>query len=253
MSRHNTPCEWPGAERLHRRLFCREPPGKVRSRVPAASGVCDLTARKNALDEAITIARDHLLDPLDLRRIHSDPDNIGRHALPKPSGDFEWVQDVVGSGASVPAARRGGAQHLQHARSGARGWTGGAEAGWRRWRAAVGAKSDALVRMRQVHCADVFDAGGRTTPCGTARERWPEADIAVSVDSSVALTVRAADCVPCCSAIRDRSRRGRSRGMEGHRRWCGQWRPWRRSDGAIRLATARSDRRHWSEHRPVLL
>jgi YfiH family protein len=54
---------------------------------------------------------------------------------------------------------------------------------------ALGVDLDALVRMQQVHRADVFVAKGRPTS-------KPEADIAVTDDPSIALSVRVADCVP---------------------------------------------------------
>jgi YfiH family protein len=50
--------------------------------------------------------------------------------------------------------------------------------------------------MRQVHCADVFEAPP------TRVDSWPEADIAVTNDPSVAVSVRAADCVPLVLADR---------------------------------------------------
>ena len=51
--------------------------------------------------------------------------------------------------------------------------------------------------MRQVHCADVFEA--HEARIGIA---WPEADIAITDDPSVAVSVRAADCVPILLADR---------------------------------------------------
>ena len=66
----------------------------------------------------------------------------------------------------------------------------------------LGVELDALVRMRQVHCADVFEAGNEGSATSLCIDDWPEADIAVSDDPSVALSVRAADCVPILLADR---------------------------------------------------
>jgi hypothetical protein len=65
--------------------------------------------------------------------------------------------------------------------------------GWEDLARALKVDRAALVRMRQVHCADVFEVEG---PLGSTVDDWPEADIAVTRDFSVALTVRTADCVP---------------------------------------------------------
>ncbi len=62
---------------------------------------------------------------------------------------------------------------------------------------ALGVELEGLVRMRQVHCADVFVAEkGVQTPF------FAEADIAVSDHPSLALSVRTADCVPILLADR---------------------------------------------------
>jgi YfiH family protein len=114
--------------------------------------------------------------------------------LPKPSGDFEWVQASWGAALQCPPLAEVAPNIFSTRDLVLEDGQGGAESGWAAVACSVGAMADALVRMRQVHCADVF-AADRTT-LAAARERWPEADIAVSVDSSVALTVKAADCVP---------------------------------------------------------
>jgi YfiH family protein len=61
---------------------------------------------------------------------------------------------------------------------------------WSRIAAALDGEgqADKIVRLRQVHGVDVFEA----PPCAD----WPEADIVNSADSSLVLTVRVADCVP---------------------------------------------------------
>jgi YfiH family protein len=61
---------------------------------------------------------------------------------------------------------------------------------------ALGVEPEALVRMRQVHCADVFVARKK------GEQPWPEADIAVTDDPTLAVSVRVADCVPILLADR---------------------------------------------------
>ena len=69
---------------------------------------------------------------------------------------------------------------------------------WSALARALGVELDSLVRMRQVHCADVYAAAATGLPFSD----WPEADIAVADDPAVALSVRAADCVPILLADR---------------------------------------------------
>lgn len=75
------------------------------------------------------------------------------------------------------------------------------QAGWKNLASALGVEPGSLVRMRQIHCADVFVARGGNLPASSFSE-WPEADIAVTDDPAVALSVRAADCVPILLADR---------------------------------------------------
>lgn len=60
---------------------------------------------------------------------------------------------------------------------------------------ALGLPLEDVVRMKQVHRADVFVAKGRPA-------EQPQADIAVTGDPSIALSVRVADCVPILLADR---------------------------------------------------
>lgn len=69
------------------------------------------------------------------------------------------------------------------------------EAGWRDLADAMGVGIEGLVRMRQVHGVAVFEPM-------QGRQGSPEADIAVASDPSLAVTVRAADCVPLLLADR---------------------------------------------------
>jgi polyphenol oxidase len=106
-------------------------------------------------------------------------------SLPKPSGEFEWAQESWGAALRChPLAAI--APHYFSTRQDAPEQT---------LADALGVGLDALVRMKQVHCADVFVANGRPPS-------KPEADIAVTDDPSIALSVRIADCVPILLADR---------------------------------------------------
>jgi YfiH family protein len=121
--------------------------------------------------------------------------------LVQPTGAFEWVQEPWGPALRcVPLSRI--ARHVFSTRHlqvpGARDEAGQS---WADLAAAVGVKRADLVRLRQVHGAVVFESSIRTRP-SASYEDWPEADVAISNDPSVALTVRAADCVPLLLADR---------------------------------------------------
>ncbi len=114
--------------------------------------------------------------------------------LPKPSGDFEWVQETWGPAlrcmplAFAPHCFTTRALRLEGTRD-------EDHLSWIALARSLGVEGDRLVRMRQVHSATVFAlADGAQPP--RAYDEWPEADIAVTSDTSAALSVRAADCVP---------------------------------------------------------
>jgi YfiH family protein len=129
-------------------------------------------------------------------------------SLPKPSGDFEWVQESWGTALRcVPLAEI--APHCFSTRDLAlEGVREDEHQGWNDLARALGIDYRSLVRLRQVHRAGVFEAengvgcnfqrhgAGKLHPPPVSYDNWPEADIAVSRDSSIALTVRTADCVP---------------------------------------------------------
>jgi purine-nucleoside/S-methyl-5'-thioadenosine phosphorylase / adenosine deaminase len=126
-------------------------------------------------------------------------------SLPKPSGDFEWVQESWGTALRcVPLAEI--APHCFSTRDLAlEGVREDEHPGWEDLARAFGIDYPSLVRLRQVHGAGVFEAEndlGHPTPTPFPYDNWPEADIAVSRDSSIALTVRTADCVPILLADR---------------------------------------------------
>jgi len=133
-------------------------------------------------------------------------------AFPKPSGEFEWVQAPWGAALRCrPVADI--APHCFSTRElRLEGSRDEDEGGWKDLAGALGVGLDALVRLRQVHGAEVFAAGkGNRDPFSRAADEngsrfpfhdWPEADIAITDDPSVALSVRAADCVPILLADR---------------------------------------------------
>jgi polyphenol oxidase len=135
-------------------------------------------------------------------------------SLPQPSGEFDWVQESWGAALRcrpladlAPHCFSTRKLELDVART-------VSSAGWEALAHALGVDPECLVRMRQVHCTDIFEVKrengvgrvfpdprtGKTLP--TPFSEWPEADIAVSDDPSVALSVRVADCVPILLADR---------------------------------------------------
>ena len=127
--------------------------------------------------------------------------------LPQPSGDFEWVQAPWGAALRCRPLEAV-APHCFTTRDLALEGVRDEDAGnWQLLSRSMGVEIDGLVRMRQVHGAEVYVAEkrvgrGSSTPSSPAYDGWPEADIAVSDDSSMVLSVRAADCVPVLLADR---------------------------------------------------
>jgi YfiH family protein len=121
-------------------------------------------------------------------------------ALPKPSGDFEWVQESWGAALRCPLLAAIAPHCFSTRDLVLEGVRDDDHKGWENLARALGVDSASLVRMRQVHCADVFEAeeegiGSHATPF-SSYDDWPQADIAVTRDPSIAITVRTADCVP---------------------------------------------------------
>jgi YfiH family protein len=113
--------------------------------------------------------------------------------LPKPSGDFEWVQESWGTALRC-APLADVAPHVFSTRDLVLEDGDASPAAWVAVARAVGGTADSLVRMRQMHCAGIFVADRPAVIAAKAES--PEADVAVSDDQGVVLTVRAADCVP---------------------------------------------------------
>ena len=118
--------------------------------------------------------------------------------FPQPSGEFEWTQESWG--VAMQCRPLGAvARHCFSTRDLAlEGVLAVPAPAWEALARAFDVPSDSLVRMHQVHCADVFEAHNAN------RGSWPEADIAVTDDPSVAVSVRTADCVPILLADRRR-------------------------------------------------
>ena len=113
-------------------------------------------------------------------------------SLPKPTGEFEWVQESWGAALRcrplVEVAR-----HCFSTRDLVVDASGGT--GWRDLAHALDLELESVARMRQVHGAGVFEPRRGET-------RNPEADIAMSDDRALALAVKVADCVPILIADR---------------------------------------------------
>jgi purine-nucleoside/S-methyl-5'-thioadenosine phosphorylase / adenosine deaminase len=121
--------------------------------------------------------------------------------LPQPNGLFEWVQEAWGPALRcVPLAKA--CRHLFTTRALELESVGDEKAeGWSKLAAAMGVKPAGLVRLRQVHGIGVTNV--QTFEAWQSYDRWPEADIATTRDPSVAVSVRAADCVPVLLADSD--------------------------------------------------
>jgi len=110
----------------------------------------------------------------------------------QPTGGFAWVQAVPDT-ALVCRPLEAVAQHLYTTRQWALGSpSADPEHAWDQVARAAGVDSRRLVRVRQVHGSAVLRA-----KAGTASSLAPtEADIIVTGDSSVAIAIQTADCVP---------------------------------------------------------
>ena len=121
-------------------------------------------------------------------------------ALPAPGGDFLWIHESWGLALQCEPLSRVAGHRFSTRELSLEGIHEPDGPGWRSLAAALDVYSRALVRMRQVHSTGVFRAvaGG----LHDYREERPEADIAIASDQTVAVSVRAADCVPLLIADR---------------------------------------------------
>jgi hypothetical protein len=115
--------------------------------------------------------------------------------LPQPTDGFAWAQ-ASGGPALVCRAFLGLADHIFTTRAWALGSAVTAtDADWRQVASAMGVDLAHLVRARQVHGAAVVVCREGEGAFDAARTR-ADADIIVSNDSSLALAIQTADCVP---------------------------------------------------------
>ena len=121
--------------------------------------------------------------------------------LPQPTGEFEWTQESWGPALRCTAMSETVAHCFSTRQLAVSGALEEDASSWWPLARALDVPADALVRLRQVHGAAVFDAS-RSTFAKRPYAQWPQADIAISDDPSLGLTVRAADCVPVLLADR---------------------------------------------------
>jgi YfiH family protein len=122
-------------------------------------------------------------------------------ALPKPSGDFQWTQETWGSALRCAPLSEVANHCFSTRQLSLAGIRDEDPVSWAELARALGTEPQSLVRLHQVHGCDVFEAVAGSAPPVRDRE-WPEADIAIGSDASLALSVRAADCVPILLADR---------------------------------------------------
>ncbi|HEY0285150.1 MAG TPA: peptidoglycan editing factor PgeF [Vicinamibacterales bacterium] len=136
--------------------------------------------------------------------------------LPQPNGEFEWVQEPWG--AALVCRPMGAVAHHCFSTRGLEleGIRADGVPRWQDLANTMGVGLESLVRMHQVHGADVFEAGrvnavgrgspephtGKSLPTAFSFDSCPDADIAITDDPAVAVSVKAADCVPILLADR---------------------------------------------------
>ncbi|HEV3140113.1 MAG TPA: peptidoglycan editing factor PgeF [Vicinamibacterales bacterium] len=115
----------------------------------------------------------------------------------QPTGGFLWVQ-AAGGRALVCRPLEAIAHHLYTTREWLLGTPSAIEVSgaWDQVASAVGVGRDRLVRVRQVHGASIFKADSKIGPISDASRPFPEADVIVSDDPTIALAIQIADCVP---------------------------------------------------------
>jgi YfiH family protein len=129
---------------------------------------------------------------------------VDMRQYPQPSDDFRWAQ--VGPGpALVCRALEPFADHVFSTRAWALGSGNGDEqAAWTQISSQMGITLARLVRVRQVHGADVLVRRIGDVHPGVTSEAGAgdAADVIVSDDPGLALAIRVADCVPLLIADR---------------------------------------------------
>jgi polyphenol oxidase len=185
----------PRAERLHRRFFYGETAGEVGRGTATPEAVGDLVIGEDAVEEPVAIALDGARNTRDVGGVQPDSDDVGHHLymLPELSRGFKWVPAAHGP-ALVCEALETCADHLFTTRLWTLGSTDDAERGpgWEEVAGAMGVSRPDLLRARQVHgAAVVVHRNGQQRG-----HRLEDADILVTDDSSIALAIQTADCVP---------------------------------------------------------
>ena len=185
-----------GADGLHASLLRGEPSGQMRRRMLAAHAVGNLCIGEDSTEKPVAVSLERLGDASNLGGVHSQADD--RHdpystmpaMLPAVGDDFEWA---AASWGHVLRARA--LAHVPH------GWTtrqlvlrGGldeAHDGWEAIARTVGLVGpESLVRLRQVHGAEVYIAGAAAPPV------HPSADIVLTDRAERVVAVQVADCAP---------------------------------------------------------
>lgn len=133
-------------------------------------------------------------------------------SFPKPSGEFEWVQESWGAALRCRPLGAVAAHCFSTRELELEGVRVDGVTRWQDLANTLGVELGSLVRMRQIHGADVFEAGKRgresfSQVVGESDSRslydsCPDADIAIADDPAVAVSVKAADCVPILLADR---------------------------------------------------
>ena len=65
-----------GAERLHGRFLCGEPPGKMNGWNAAPRAVFDLGVCEDAVKEPLAVPLDRVRDTVDIRGVEPEPDDV---------------------------------------------------------------------------------------------------------------------------------------------------------------------------------
>ena len=168
-------------------------------------------------------------------------------SYPQPSGEFEWTQESWGAALQCrPLASV--ARHCFSTRELALEGVLAAQApAWVSLARTLDVEPASLVRMHQVHCADVFEAH-KANRDSLARGGYCHRRRPIGCHQRKGCRLRAN---PSGRPAKRRGCGGSCR-LEGHGCWRGDGGR-RRVKSAIRDERRRRDRRRRSEHRPVLL
>lgn len=185
----------PSADRLHPRFLRGKSPGQMRRRVLAPHAVGNLFVGEDPTEKPVAVSFERLGDAGNLGGIHPQADD--RHdpystmpaMLPAVGDDFEWVAASWGH-----MLRARALAHVPH------GWTtrqlvlrGSSDEerdGWDAIAHTAGLSLLGLVRLRQVHGAEVHIADAARP------SSLPAADIVLTDRADRVVAVQVADCAP---------------------------------------------------------